>query len=103
MIKQHDWNLKTQHQTTRLTKKKTELIIRKTQNYMCKRCFVKFDNNIKLYEHVRTKHAKKSKSLISITIALITSFFSFFFVFFICIIYITCYNIYNIKKFDIMS
>ena len=86
MIKQHDWNLKKQHQTTRLIEKKTELIIRKKQNYTCKRCFVKFDNNIKLYEHVRTKHNKKSKKFINekkffsffVTITLIISFFSFF-------------------------
>ena len=31
------------------------------KKFTCKRCFVKFSNNIKLHEHIRTKHAKKSK------------------------------------------
>ena len=59
-----------QIEKNRITKKKAEI-------FSCKRCSVKFSSNIKLHEHVRTKHAKKS-SAISATIALFTSFiFSF--------------------------
>ena len=68
--------LKTHHETLMLIRK-----------FACKRCFVKFSNNIKLHEHIRTKHAKKSKKtfvfsatsitfIFSFVIALITSFVS---------------------------
>ena len=34
-------------------------------NFACKRCFVKFSNNIKFHEHIRCHHAKKSKFVVS--------------------------------------
>ena len=37
------------------------------KKFVYKRYFVKFSNNIKLYKHVRTKHAKKSKQLFFLT------------------------------------
>ena len=56
-----------QIEKNRITKEKAEI-------FSCKRCFVKFFSNIKLHEHVRTKHAKKF-SAISITITLFISSF----------------------------
>ena len=44
-------------------KKKTRLIKKRTKKYTCRRCkTIKFDNNIKLHEHIRIRHVKKSKS-----------------------------------------
>ena len=45
-------------------KKKIRLAKKRAKRYTCKRCkhSIKFDNNIKLHEHIRTRHAKKSKS-----------------------------------------
>ena len=44
--------------------KKIRLIKKRIEKYTCKRCkySIKFDNNIKFYEHIRIRHAKKSKS-----------------------------------------
>ena len=58
---------------TRITKKKTKAKIeektriakKKTKTFACRRCFEKYFNNIKLHEHVRIKHCKKSKNFIS--------------------------------------
>ena len=46
-----EW-LKKHHESLMLIKK-----------FAYRRCFVKFLNNIKLYEHIRTKHAKKFKKI----------------------------------------
>ena len=46
---------------------KTRIIKAKIETFVCKRCFVKFFNNIKLHEHVRTKHAKKFSVITSLT------------------------------------
>ena len=45
--------------------KEIRLIKKRIEEYTCKRCkhSIKFDNNIKLHEHIRTRHAKKSKSV----------------------------------------
>ena len=47
--------------------KKIRLIKKQTKKYICKRCkySIKFDNNIKLYEYIRIRHAKKSKTIVS--------------------------------------
>ena len=45
---------KTRIKTKRLKKKRLKV-------FVCKRCFVKFFNNIKLHEHIRNHHAKKFK------------------------------------------
>ena len=46
----------------------------KAKTFACKRCSTKYFNNIKLHEHVRNHHAKKSKFAIS---SVATSFFTF--------------------------
>ena len=45
------------------TKKKIRITTKRIEKYTCKRCkhSIKFDNNIKLHEHIRIRHAKKSK------------------------------------------
>ena len=71
---------------------KTRIAKEKIEAFVCKRCSVKFSNNINLHEHVRTKHAKKlssfftsielttssisSSSTLSITITITTSSFT---------------------------
>ena len=47
--------------------KEVRLIKKRVEEYTCRRCknSTKFDSNIKLHEHIRTRHAKKSKSVIS--------------------------------------
>ena len=58
-IKQKAKKLLKQQQEIRLIKKEIE-------KYTCKRCkTTKFDNNIKFHEHIRTRHAKKSKTIVS--------------------------------------
>ena len=43
-------------------KKKTRITTKRIEKYTCRRCkTIKFDNNIKFHEHIRTRHAKKSK------------------------------------------
>ena len=43
--------------------KKIRLIKKRAKKFTCKRCkTTKFDNNIKFHEHIRIRHAKKSKS-----------------------------------------
>ena len=37
----------------------------KAEVFVCRRCSVKFSSNIKLHEHIRDHHAKKSKSAVS--------------------------------------
>ena len=42
-------------------KKKVRLVKKRAKKYTCRRCKIKFDSNIKLHEHIRIRHAKKSK------------------------------------------
>ena len=37
-------------------------LIKKAEGFTCRRCKAKFESNTKLHEHVRTRHAKKSKA-----------------------------------------
>ena len=46
-------------------KKKARLIKKRVEKYTCKRCKIKFDSNIKFHEHIRIRHAKKSKTVVS--------------------------------------
>ena len=61
--------------------KKTRLIKKRTKEFTCKRCkTTKFDNNIKFHEHIRIRHAKKSKFVSSQSIvssAFESKFFTF--------------------------
>ncbi|KAG7002058.1 hypothetical protein G7Y79_00029g063540 [Physcia stellaris] len=59
-VKQEAKKLLKQQEEARLAKKRTE-------EFTCRRCkhSVKFDSNIKLHEHIRTRHAKKSKAVVS--------------------------------------
>ena len=45
--------------------KKTRLEKKRAKVFACKRCFVKFLNNIKLYQHVQNHHQKKSNQIVS--------------------------------------
>ena len=55
-IKQKAKKLMKQQEKIRLVKKRAK-------KYTCRRCkTIKFDSNIKFHEHIRTRHAKKSKS-----------------------------------------
>ena len=56
----------------RIAKKQEEI---RLTIFACKRCFVKYSNNIKFHEHIRDHHAKKSKSVVS------NSIISFFILF----------------------
>ena len=57
---------KIKQKTKKLIKqqKKIRLIKKRIEKYICRRCKnnTKFDNNIKFHEHIRIRHAKKSKS-----------------------------------------
>ena len=59
-VKQKAKKLLKQQEETRLIKKRAE-------KYTCRRYknSTKFDSNIKLHEHIRTRHAKKPKSIVS--------------------------------------
>ena len=43
----------------RQQQEKTRIIAKKIENYICKRCKSKHENNIKFHEYMRTRHAKK--------------------------------------------
>ena len=65
-LRKHELQMKNKikQKTKKLMKqKKIRLIKKRTKKYTCKRCkyTIKFDNNIKLHEHIRIRHAKKSK------------------------------------------
>ena len=47
--------------------KKKRLKKKRLEVFVCKRCFIKFSSNIKLHEHIRNHHAKKSKTFIFFT------------------------------------
>ena len=69
-LRKHELQMKSKvkQKTKKLTKqkKKTRIAAKRTEEYTCKRCkTVKFDSNIKFHEHIRTRHAKKSKSIVS--------------------------------------
>ena len=90
--------------------KKTRLIKKRIEKYTCKRCKIKFDNNIKFHEHIRIRHAKKSKS--QSIVSFFTSSESIIFLFFslsksvIALLIIFFFRIFvdcNIKKIDILS
>ena len=49
----------------RIEKKRQEVEKIKAETFACRRCFVKFSSNIKLHEHIRDHHAKKSKFAVS--------------------------------------
>ena len=75
LIRQEQWErdeqarmLKKQQQRqevekeVRITKKQEEA---RLTTFACRRCFVKYSSNIKLHEHIRDHHRKKSKSVVS--------------------------------------
>ena len=56
--------LKQKTKKTLKQKEKIRIATKRIEKYTCKRCkhSIKFDNNIKFHEHIRTRHVKKSKS-----------------------------------------
>ena len=62
-VKQHKREQFEQERAARFAEKKARLANRKLKNLnlTCKRCSTRYDANIKLHEHVRTKHSKKPK------------------------------------------
>ena len=71
LMRKHESKIKNKlKQKTKKTlkqKEKIRIATKRIEKYTCKRCkhSIKFDNNIKLHEHIRTRHAKKSKSIVS--------------------------------------
>ena len=66
-LRKHELRMKSKikQKTKKLLKQQNEIRItaKRAEKYTCKRCkTIKFDSNIKLHEHIRTRHAKKSKS-----------------------------------------
>ena len=67
-LRKHELQMKSKikQKTKKLIKqqKKIRLIKKRIEKYICRRCKnnTKFDNNIKFHEHIRIRHAKKSKS-----------------------------------------
>ena len=98
-VRKHELTMKSKikQKTKKLLKqqKKIRLIKKRIEKYICKRCknkTIKFDNNIKFHEHIRTRHVKKSKSksaqqfvefVVSFFISFVSSFRSIIFSFFL--------------------
>ena len=86
-VRKHE--LKIKHNFKQKTKKslkqkeKIRITTKRIKKYTCKRCkhSIKFDNNIKFHEHIRIRHAKKSKS--QSIVSFFTSFDSIMFLFFV--------------------
>ena len=66
---------------------KTRLEKKRLKVFVCKRCFVKYFNNIKLHDHIRNYYTKKSK------VALFTSFISF-----TSLVVFTLFVVFNISS-----
>ncbi|KAG6991164.1 hypothetical protein G7Y79_00055g089400 [Physcia stellaris] len=64
-LRKHELEVKNKlkEEMKQLTKQKEEvrLVRKRAEGYTCRRCKSKFDSNIKLHEHIRTRHAKKPK------------------------------------------
>ena len=95
LVRKHELQMKNKikQKAKKLLKqqKKTRLIKKRAKEFTCKRCkhSIKFDNNIKLHEHIRIRHAKKSKfvqqsveHVISFSISFVSSSRSIIFSFF---------------------
>ena len=76
----HEKQNETKNEKVVETTKKTRLIKKRIEKYTCKRCkySIKFDNNIKFHEHIRIRHAKKSKTIVSFFLQISKSIVSFF-------------------------
>ena len=83
LMRKHESKIKNKFkQKTKKTlkqQKKIRLIKKRIEKYTCKRCkhSIKFDNNIKFHEHIRTRHAKKSKTVVSFFLQISKSKFIF--------------------------
>ena len=69
-LRKHELEVKNKlkEEMKQLTKQKEEarLAKKRAEGYTCRRCkTAKFDSNTKLHEHIRTRHAKKPKSVVS--------------------------------------
>ncbi|KAG6988967.1 hypothetical protein G7Y79_00066g094850 [Physcia stellaris] len=70
-LRKHELEVKNKlkEEMKQLTKQKEEarLAKKRAEGYTCRRCknSTKFDSNIKLHEHIRTRHAKKPKAVVS--------------------------------------
>ena len=69
LMRKHELQMKSKikQKAKKLLKQQKEvrLIKKRVEKYICRRCknkTIKFDNNIKLHEHIRIRHVKKSKS-----------------------------------------
>ena len=67
-LRKHELRMKSKikQKAKKLLKQENEIRIaaKRAEEYTCRRCkhSIRFDSNIKLHEHIRTRHAKKSKS-----------------------------------------
>ena len=68
-LRKHELQMKSKikQKTKELMKQQEEirLVKKRAKRYTCRRCkhSIKFDSNIKLHEHIRIRHAKKSKTI----------------------------------------
>ena len=82
LVRKHELQMKNKikQKAKKLIKqqKKTRLVKKRIEKYICRRCKnnTKFDNNIKFHEHIRIRHAKKSKSAQQFVEHVISSFIS---------------------------
>ncbi|CAF9942797.1 MAG: hypothetical protein HETSPECPRED_008330 [Heterodermia speciosa] len=72
MVKQYEQQEIRQKKQQRVVEQAACLVKKQAEGYICRRCKGKFESNIKLHKHVRTKHAKKSKKK-SIAVKLLSS------------------------------
>ena len=82
-MRKHESKIKNKfkQKAKKLTKQKREIRIttKRIKKYTCKRCkTIKFDNNIKFYEHIRIRHAKKSKTIVLFFLQISKSIVFFF-------------------------
>ena len=79
LVRKHELQMKSKikQKTKKLLKqqKETRLIKKRIEEYICRRCkTIKFDNNIKFHEHIRNRHAKKSKQFAQQSVEFVVSF-----------------------------
>ena len=72
LVKEHTQRERTLTKQKAKIKKEARIVKKHAEEYACRRCRCsKFDSNIKLHQHIRERHAKKSKSA---SITLVTKF-----------------------------
>ena len=66
LIKEYTTRMKELARQKKKEEEEARAAKRRAEGYTCRRCCCKFDSNTKLHKHIRTRHAKKPKHVVSL-------------------------------------